>query len=155
MKIRDTVFLVIGGLLVISGMVLNSFLVTDADAQGVSLDGKFRNITCQDITIKDENGKWRGYFGLDVGGSATLRIFGDDGESYIAYLGENTEENGEMMLHLASKSKTDKRGVSMGIAKNGGILDCMNKMSESVVRLGVADDGGGGLDIRDKHGYTK
>ena len=33
MKIRDAVFLVIGGLLVISGMVLNTLISGDADAQ--------------------------------------------------------------------------------------------------------------------------
>ena len=31
----------------------------------------------------------------------------------------------------------------MSIDKNGGIMDCFNKMGENVVRLGVADDGGG------------
>ena len=43
----------------------------------------------------------------------------------------------------------------MSIDKNGGIMDCFNKMGENVVRIAVADDGGGGLDLRDKHGYTR
>ena len=48
-------FLVIGGLLVISGMVLNS-LIADADDQGVSLgDVRFDNITCRTLIIKDED----------------------------------------------------------------------------------------------------
>ncbi len=154
MKIRDLVFLVIGGLLVISGMVLNSVLVTDADAQSGLLDMNFGNIACRTLIITDGD-KVRGSFGLSTNDEAILTIYGDDGEK-VAYLGENVADpNGEMMLRLKSKSKTDKREVSMNIDKNGGRLDCDNKMGENVVRLVVGSDGGGGLDVRDKYGYEK
>ncbi len=46
MKIRDLFFLFIGGLLVVFGMVLNSVLVTDANADKGSIDTKFGKITC-------------------------------------------------------------------------------------------------------------
>ena len=155
MKIRDAVFLVIGGLLVISGMVLNSFLVDDADAQDVSLgDMTFGYITCKGLIIKDGD-KERGSFLLDTDDSAMLKIYGDDGKTSVAYLGENKAENNEMMFRLASKSKTDKSIVSVGIDKNGGRFDCFNKMGEDVVRLVVGNDGGGTLDLRDKHGYKR
>ena len=153
MKIRDAVFLVIGGLLVISGMVLNSVLITDADAQGSVKDVTFRNITCQEINIKDKNGKWRGLFGLGTN-SAMLTIYGDDGNTQVAYLGENAKNN-EMMFQLKSKSKTDKRMASMHIDENGGRFDSDNKMGENVIRLVVGDDGSGGLDVRDKFGYKR
>lgn len=155
MKIRDAVFLVIGGLLVISGMVLNSVLVGDADAQGSGLNGNFRYITCRGIAIKDGN-KLRGAFLLDTNGNAMLQIYDDDdGKTPVVYLGGNTKVDNEIMLRFISKSKTDKREVSMGIDRNGGRFDCDNKMGEPVVRLGVGDDGGGVVDVRDKHGYTK
>jgi hypothetical protein len=54
MKLRDMMFLVIGGLLVISGMVLNALLSGDAEAQSSLLDMNFRNITCQDIEIIEQ-----------------------------------------------------------------------------------------------------
>ena len=38
----------------------------------------------------------------------------------------------------------------MSIDKNGGIMDCLNKMGENVVRLGVANDGGGILNKKQK-----
>ena len=38
MKLRDMMFLVIGGLLVISGMVLNSLLSGNADAQEIQIE---------------------------------------------------------------------------------------------------------------------
>ena len=60
-----------------------------------------------------------------------------------------------MRFSLYSKSKTDKRKVSMQINEFGGRFDSFNKMGENVVRIAVADDGGGGLDLRDKHGYTR
>ena len=34
-------------------------------------------------------------------------------------------------------------------------LDSLNKLGESVVRIGVGDDGSGVVDLRDKHGYKK
>ena len=68
MKIRDLVFLIIGGLLVISGMVLNSVLVTDANADKGSIDTKFGKITCREIIIEDENGKnnKKKFYGLEA-----------------------------------------------------------------------------------------
>tara|TARA_B100002003_G_scaffold222193_1_gene225807 strand:- start:1714 stop:2013 length:300 start_codon:yes stop_codon:yes gene_type:complete len=82
--------LVIGGLLVISGMVLNSVLVGDADAQVGVQDATFRYITCRGINIKDGN-KDRGAFRLDIDGDAALIIYGDDGKSALAYLGVYTK----------------------------------------------------------------
>ena len=43
----------------------------------------------------------------------------------------------------------------MSIDKNGGIMDCLNKMGENVALIGVGDDGSGHVDLRDKFGYTK
>ena len=154
MKLRDMMFLVIGGLLVISGMVLNSLLSGDAEAQGGLKDGVFRTITCESLFIKDGY-KDRGYFGLQTDGSAALKIYADDGKTIVAYLGGNIKENDEMMFKLLSKSKTDKREASMAIDENGGRFDSRNKMGEGVVRLAVADDGSGALDTRDKFGYKR
>ena len=51
MKLRDMMFLVIGGLLVISGMVLNTLLSGDAEAQEGVKDAAFRDITCRSLAI--------------------------------------------------------------------------------------------------------
>ncbi len=154
MKFRDLIFLVIGGLLVISGMVLNSVLVTDADAQSGGLDMDFGNITCQSIAIVDKNGKWRGSFGL-ARGDATFVIYGDDGKTEVAYLGKNLRNDGEVMFQLISKSKTDKRKVSLGIDEKGGRFDVYNKMGEAVIMGTVGSDGGGIVGTYDKFGYRK
>ena len=58
-------FLVIGGLLVVFGMVLNSVLVTDANADKGSIDMKFGKITCQEIIIEEEWGKEPNIFSQD------------------------------------------------------------------------------------------
>ena len=81
MKLRDMMFLVIGGLLVISGMVLNSLLSGDAEAQEGEEITRFGIITCEGLVVKnivitDENGKARGSFGLGDG-EAQLRIYGE------------------------------------------------------------------------------
>ena len=59
-------FLVIGGLLVISGMVLNTLISGDAEAQvGFKDGGFFKHVFCNSITIVDESGKFRGTFGFN------------------------------------------------------------------------------------------
>ena len=97
MKLRDMMFLVIGGLLVISGMVLNTLISGDAEAQ------VGRNVFCKSLIITDKNGKWRGYFGLASDRSTKLEIYGDDGKTPVAYLGENIDQNNEMMLINSKK----------------------------------------------------
>ena len=155
MKIRDAIFLVIGGLLVISGMVLNSFLVGDANAQVGGENTILKNVFCENLVIQDKNGKWRGLFGLDTDGNAILQIFDEDNENPVAYLGGNPDKNNEMQFFLKSKSKTDKREASMSIDENGGRLGCFNKMGENVAFIAVTNDGGGGVKTKDKYGYTK
>ena len=127
MKFRDLVFLVIGGLLVISGMVLNSVLVTDAEAQVGLKDAEFGYIMCKGVVVKgggfalvDDGYKERGTFGLDTDGDAMLKIYGDDGKTPVAYLGGNTKQNNEMVFQLESKSKSVKREVRIQIYENGG-----------------------------------
>ena len=152
MKIRDAVFLVIGGLLVISGMVLNTLISGDAEAQGGVKDGVFRTITCEALVIKDGY-KERGSFELDTDGEAILKIYGDDGETPVAYLGKNTSKNDEMIFQLQSKSKIDKRQVMMMIGKNGGRFDSLNKIGESINSLEVGS--GGSLDVKIKYENKK
>ena len=53
MKLRDMMFLVIGGLLVISGMGLNTLRSGDANTQESVKDGEFGYITCKGLEIKD------------------------------------------------------------------------------------------------------
>ena len=141
MKLRDMMFLVIGGLLVISGMVLNTLISGDAEAQVGLKDATFGTVTCRDIIIKDGY-KERAHLGLAPNGSAILAMYGEDQIYKVAYLGENTSANNEMMLLLRSKSKTDRREAMIMIDGSGGRVDCRNKMGGQIVGLDVADDGG-------------
>ena len=96
-----------------------------------------------------DEGEAKALLGLDTNDNGMLVMYGDDSNYPIAYLGENMKNN-EMILQLQSKSKIDKRSAIMSIDKNGGIMDCLNKMGENVAGLGVADDGGGLLNKRQK-----
>ena len=154
MKLRHKIlYMSFGAGLVVLGMVLNSLVSGDADAQESVKDVGFGYITCKGLIIKTED-KVRGYFGLDSGGDAILEI-SDDGKTPVAYLGGNTKPNNEMVFQLESKSKTDKREASMAIDGNGGRFQSRNKMGEAVVRVGVVSDGGGVVDTRDKFGYKR
>ena len=159
MKLRDKIlYMSFGAGLVVLGMVLNSLVSGDAEAQEGLEDvvENFELITCKGLIIQDENGRHRGRFGLDSRGGATLKILGDDGETSVAYLGANTlDPNNEMVLRLKSKSPTDKRKVSMMIDENGGRFDCQNEMGEGVAIIAVGNDGGGGVVTKDKFGYIK
>ena len=90
---------------------------------------------------------------MDTDGDAILETYGDDGDTAVAYLGEN-KKNNEMILQLQSKSKIDKRQVMM-IGENGGRFDSLNKIGESVNSLEVGSDGGGSLDVRVKYENKK
>ena len=142
MKLQDKVlYMSFGAGLVVLGMILNSLINSDANARGRVEDATFGTITCRDIIIKDGY-KEKAHFGLAPNGSAILAMYGDDQIYKIAYLGENTSANNEMMLLLRSKSKTDRREAMIMIDGNGGKVDCRNKMGGQIVGLGVADDGG-------------
>ena len=159
MKVRDLVFLLIGGLLVVLGMLLNSVLVIDVNAQDDSQVLTVKEIRCKrlvvgdgnhqfsvfngyvqcdgvvvkkSITLVDDKFNFRGKFGLDTGSNANLKIYGDDGRTTVAYLGLNNGKNGEMVLDLRSKSKIDKRSVTIGINNDGGGVDISNKSGESM-----------------------
>ena len=122
----------------------------DADAQVGVEDAEFGYITCKGLIIKIGD-KVRGYFGLDTDGDAILETYGDDGDTAVAYLGEN-KKNNEMILQLQSKSKIDKRQVMM-IGENGGRFDSLNKIGESINSLEVGS--GGSLDVRVKYENKK
>jgi len=158
-KVRDLVFLLIGGLLVVLGMLLDTILVIGVNAQDDSQVLTVKEIRCKrlvvgngdhqfsvsngyvqcdgivvkkSITLVDDKFNFRGKFGLDTGSNANLKIYGDDGRTTVAYLGLNKEKNGEMVLDLRSKSKIDKRSVTIGINNNGGGVDVSNKSGESM-----------------------
>ena len=159
MKVRDLVFLLIGGLLVVLGMLLDTILVIGVNAQDDSQVLTVKEIRCKrlvvgngdhqfsvsngyvqcdgivvkkSITLVDDKFNFRGKFGLDTGSNANLKIYGDDGRTTVAYLGLNKEKNGEMVLDLRSKSKIDKRSVTIGINNNDGGVDISNKLGESM-----------------------
>ncbi len=155
MKLRDKIlYMSFGAGLVVLGMVLNSLVSSDADAQVGVKDATFRNVTCQRLIIQDAYMK-KAFFGLSSRGDAMLTMYGVDPNHAVAYLGGNKEKNNEMMLQLKSKSKTDKRETSIMIDENGGRFDSLNKMGESVNRLAVGSDGSGGLDVRVKYENKK
>ena len=148
MKLRDKIlYMSFGAGLVVLGMVLNLPISRDANARGGVKDATFRTITCRDIIIKSGY-KEKAHFGLAPNGSAILAMYGDDQIYKVAYLGENTSANNEMMLLLRSKSKTDRREAMIMIDRNGGRFYCRDKMGGQVVGigLGVADDDGDHLD---------
>ena len=152
MKLRDMMFLVIGGLLVISGMVLNSCqnpVVATANALSGEKDAVFGTITCRKIFIKDGDTR-RGGFGLNTNGNVMLQIYGD-GETSVVYLGENMKDpNGEMLFRIKSRSNTDNRMAGMSIDKNGGRFDSYNKIGKGVVGIAVGGDSDGHLYTTDK-----
>ena len=171
MKLRDKIlYMSFGTMLVVLGMVLNSLVSGDADAQEGLKDTEFNTVFCRSLIIHDGTPvveesifgtkteyKMRELFGLSDSGNVVLRIFGDDGETEVTYLGlnEHPKSSGGMVFQLLSTSKTDKSMVGMQINEDGGRFDSWNNMGKNVVRLTVADDGGGNLDLRDKFGYRK
>ena len=144
MKLRYKIlYMSFGAGLVVLGMILNSSVSGDANAQVGLKDATFGVITCKAIIIQGKDER-KAYFGLDGSGdSSMLTMFGDDLSQQIVYLGRNQGENNEMLFALDSKSKADKRKVRMYINENGGGFDCNNKTGENAIRLAVGLDGSG------------
>ena len=180
MKLRDKIlYMTYGAGLVVLGMILNSLIGSDADAQDNNGILTIRELRCKRLVVRDEdkqcivfnglilcNGvvsksftivddkyNFRGLFGLSDAGDAFLEIFGEDNENPVAYLGENVKTN-EMIFQLQSKSKIDKRQVMMMIGENGGRFDSLNKIGESVNSLEVGSSSGS-LDVRVKYENKK
>ena len=154
MKLRYKIlYMSFGAGLVVLGMVLNSLVSGDAEAQGSVKDARFGVVVCEGIVIIDGSKK-RGLFGLSDSGDAILKMFGDDGTTQVAYLGADANTD-EMIFYLKSKSKTDESMAVMSIDELGGRFDSWNNMGKSVAHLVVGSDGGGGVDTRDKFGYKR
>ena len=158
MKLRDMMFLVIGGLLVISGMVLNTLLSGNAEAQENVKDTEIRTgvVVCETLFIAEDGdlNKMKAVFGVNPNGNkAILSIFGEKTGEVVANLGEM--DTGEMSFTLNTDSKTDKRETRLAVDKYGGRFQSRNKMGEGVAFLGVGSDGGGVVATYDKFGYIK
>ena len=171
MKLRYKIlYMSFGAGLVVLGMVLNSLISGNVNAQVDVEDAVFETVDCKDaifgnIVITDDvacrnlaildvdEGEAKALLGLDTNGNGRLVMYGDDSNYPIAYLGENVKTN-EMIFQLQSKSKIDKRQVMM-IGENGGRFDSLNKIGESINSLEVGSDSGGSLDVRVKYENKK
>ena len=92
MKLRDKIlYMSFGAGLVVLGMILNSLVSSDADAQVGVKDATFRNVTCQRLIIQDAYMK-KAFFGLSSCGDAMLTMYGVDPNHAVAYLGGNKEK---------------------------------------------------------------
>ena len=114
MKLQDKIlYMSFGAGLVVLGMVLNSLVSGDVEAQEGMKDATFRTITCEGIVsktgfmIKDGSGL-KAIIGLDDTGDARLVMYGKDSNHKVAYLGPNTGGNGEVMLKLQSRLIKEK-----------------------------------------------
>jgi hypothetical protein len=170
-----------GAGLVVLGMILNSLISGNVNAQVDVEDAVFETVDCRDALIETANGKdaifgnivitddvacrnlaildvdegeAKALLGLDTNGNGMLVMYGDDSNYPIVYLGENVKTN-EMIFQLQSKSKIDKRQVMMMIGENGGRFDSLNKIGESINSLEVGSDSGGSLDVRVKYENKK
>ena len=170
MKLRYKIlYMSFGAGLVVLGMVLNSLISGNVNAQVDMEDAVFEtangkdaifgnivitdDVACRNLAILDvDEGDAKALLGLDTNGNGRLVMYGDDSNYPIAYLGENEKTN-EMIFQLQSKSKIDKRQVTMMIGENGGRFDSLNKIGESINSLEVGS--GGSLDVKVKYENKK
>ena len=167
MKLRHQIlYMSFGAGLVVLGMV-NSLISRNVNAQVDMEDAVFEtangkdaifgnivitdDVACRNLAILDvDEGEAKALLGLDTNGNGRLVMYGDDSNYPIVYLGKNEKTN-EMIFQLQSKSKIDKRQVTMMIGENGRRFDSLNKIGESVNSLEIVSDNGGSLDVRVKY----
>ena len=67
MKLRDKIlYMTYGAGLVVLGMVLNSFLIDDANAGKGSIDAKFGKVTCQELEVSGKSNFFDNLTAVDI-----------------------------------------------------------------------------------------
>ena len=134
-----------GCLLTLAGYILASS-ANDSVAQSGGRDVKFGKIICSELEVVDEEGK-RAVLLRTNKHDGIVAAYGKGGET-SATLG-NDKYGGYVYV----KGKDDESWATLGIDGYGGQMALYNKGGEKVLQASAADDGGGIITIKDKHGY--
>ena len=135
MKTRERLlFMTIGGLLVLAGMIVGQFVFSTAQAQDGAQDAVFRTVRCEKLTV-----------GNSLNHKA-VRIGSFGGVGFVAAF----NKAGEMITGLAATD--DGCGVIKTYSNTGKVLVALTAGGNSTGEIGGGIIGGGIISVNNAHG---
>ena len=170
MKTRERLlFMTIGGLLVLAGMVVGQFMFSPVQAQDGAQDATFKTVMCERLEVGDSSnrqaveiesfngmgaigisnkaGKLGALFTVGRHGNGSLNIYNQE-RTTVAEIGTDADGNGLIRtLNGAGKTTTS---LSSDDGHNGHIQTCTNT-GKKLVSIGSSDSGGS-IGVNNIHG---
>ena len=173
MKTRERLlFMTIGGLLVLAGMIVGQFVFSTAQAQDGAQDATFKTVKCERLEVGDSSnrqaveieslngiggigisnkaGKLGALFTVGRHGSGSLNIYNQE-RTTVAEIGTDADGNGLIRtLNGAGKTTTS---LSSDDGHNGHIQTCTNT-GKVLTSLSATVNGNGAISTFNKAGKT-
>ena len=143
-------YLALGGVLMLIGMVTATTLIPSLIAQdnpdliGEMDSAAFNELTCNKLTVVDENGNPGGLLFIDENGG-TVTVVNKNGNPGVLLL--NDESGGGVLVY----DKTENPKVALGSNEDGGIVAVYDDTANHAVGL-LANEAGGLVVVGDKAG---
>ena len=158
MKTKERLlFMALGGLLVLAGMIVDQFVFSTAQAQAGAKDVVFNKVTCRQLSVVNGlgtevislNSGWTeksgGFFTLrSSDGYRRITMHGNGPHSYMAlFSGEVRDITNDDILSIPTDVR-DHRITFYGW-KSGGEIDLGTEKDRAAVEIDADDLGGGGV----------
>ena len=147
MKTRERLlFMALGGLLVLAGMIVGQFVFSTAQAQDGAQDATFKTVKCEDLIVGNSLNPIAVIVG-SIAGNGCIRTFNKAGHQ-ITVLSVTDSGHG-LIQTLSRKSKTV---TSLSASTNeSGLIETMSNTGKKLVKIGSTDSGGS-IGVNNTHG---
>ena len=155
MKTKERLlFMALGGLLVLAGMIIGQFVFSTAQAQAGAQDAVFKTVRCEELIIGNSTN--RNAVSIDVNflGDGSVITLNKSGRVTTALLADH-EGRGMFTLYgdtNASVGETSNRSVTLSTTDRGGDIGIHNPQGVQVVEIQASKDQHGMLGLNDSDG---
>ena len=148
MKTRERLlFMALGGLLVLAGMIVGQFVFSTAQAQDGAQDATFKTVRCEELIVGNSfNG---GSVIIDAStGFGTVYTSNPSGE-IVTVLGAGDDGDGIIL----TRSNTGKTLVTLsGVESGGGLISVNNTHGVKVVNIQANKNKDGAIGLFNRYG---
>ena len=148
MKTRERLlFMVLGGLLVLAGMIVGQFVFSTAQAQAGAQDATFKTVRCEELIVG--NSLNSGTVIIDAStGFGTVYTSNASGE-VVTVLGAGDDGDGIIL----TRSNTGKTLVTLsGVESGGGLISVNNTHGVKVVNIQANKNKDGAIGLFNRYG---
>ena len=154
MKTRERLlFMTIGGLLVLAGMIVGQFVFSTAQAQAGAQDATFKTVRCEKLEVGDSLNRRAVSIVVFLGDGSVITL-NKSGRVTTALLADH-EGRGMFTLYgdtNASVGETSKRSVTLSTTDRGSGIGIHNAQGVEVVEIQASKDQNGMLGLNDSDG---